>query len=108
MTVQPDLFSAPPPRPSYPEAPGFKARDTSKAAAESMRPNASRLRQMTLRAIKESPDGLTADEAAAAVGEGILSIRPRVSEIAKTGDIIDTGRRRSNDSGRSAIVWRAV
>ncbi|MCH8882314.1 MAG: alpha-hydroxy-acid oxidizing protein [SAR324 cluster bacterium] len=36
-----------------------------------------------------------------------LAIRPRISELSRLGKITDTGRRRRNTSGKSAIVWKA-
>ena len=56
------------------------------------------------------PDGRTADEIAIELGKdglGILSVRPRVTELVKTDMLVDTGKRRKNSSGRNAIVWRA-
>jgi hypothetical protein len=40
------------------------------------------------------------------MGHSVLSIRPRVAELAAMGEIIDSGARRRNDSGKFAIVWR--
>jgi predicted ArsR family transcriptional regulator len=84
--------------------PGFKARDTSKAAAESARHRAVALRNAVLKTIADSA-GLTADEVAEKLGESILAIRPRVSELGAQFKITDSGYRRRNDSGRNAIVW---
>lgn len=50
-------------------------------------------------------NNMTADEVAAEVGEDILSIRPRMTELNQQGKIIKTALRRKNKSGRSAIVW---
>jgi len=50
--------------------------------------------------------GLIADEVAGLMGEDILAIRPRVSELVKMGAIEDTGRRRLNQRGNSQRVWR--
>ena len=80
--------------------------DTSEAAAEDMKSRAPILRERTFEQISNST-GLTADEIAANLGESILSIRPRVSELAKRGLIIKTDRTRRNHSGKAAIVWRA-
>lgn len=95
----------------YPYVPGARGRDTSVAAAESMRIKASTLRSQTLAAFKAVEDsgdrrGLTADEAAFILGKTILSIRPRVAELARLDEIEDSGDRRRNQSGRPAIVWR--
>jgi len=54
--------------------------------------------------------GLTSDEAAEALGESILSVRPRVTELSKEKPprVVPTGARRRNESGMSAKVWRAA
>ena len=80
--------------------------DTSEKAAKDMKSRAPLLRERTLEQISNST-GLTADEIAANLGESILSIRPRVSELAKRGVVIKTDRTRRNHSGKAAIVWRA-
>ena len=89
----------------YPTAPGFKARSTAKEAAEHVGSRASILRDKCLRCIRERGP-LTADEAATLLGESVLSIRPRFSELATMGDIEDSGTRRKNASGRNAIAWK--
>ena len=89
----------------YPDAPGYKATDTSRKAAQSVAPDAGRLRKMCIAIMEKSRDGLTADEAADALGESVLSIRPRFSELLRGAAIMDSGLRRKNISGRSAIVW---
>jgi len=91
---------------SYPHAPGAKARETSFEAARAIKPAADRLRRLTLEALRQRP--MTADEVAAWLGLDKLSIRPRVSELAKQGKVIETGLRRANGSGRSACVWRVL
>jgi hypothetical protein len=96
MSVAYDLFT-------YPQAAGHKGRDTGRAAAEGMSARAPRLRKMCLDELSEP---LTADQCAVRLGIDKLSIRPRFSELAATGAIIDTGERRQNASGKSAIVWR--
>jgi len=56
--------------------------------------------------IERSANGLTTDECAERLGETVLSIRPRFTELAAKGEIEDSGIRRKNASGRSATVWR--
>ena len=89
----------------YPNAPGFKERGTSEEAAQSMRGRADTLRDKVFQAIRRYP--MTADEVAADLGESVLSIRPRLSELVARGLIFPTEQRRANRSGRSAMVWRA-
>lgn len=105
--MSPDLFTYEPP---YPATPGFKARETSAAAADSVKPSAATLRAKCLDLLRlpQHQYGRTADEAAAIFNLSVLSIRPRFSELAADGKIEDTGHRRKNESGRSAIVWRAT
>src|SRR5690348_11340186 len=89
---------------TYPTIPGAKARDTSFAAADAMKARVPTLRQRVLSAYEEGR-AMTADEAADAVGASILSVRPRVAELARLGLIRDSGERRKNASEHRAIVW---
>ncbi|MFS0737528.1 hypothetical protein ABC347_10805 [Sphingomonas sp. 1P06PA] len=96
-----DLFA-------YPNAPGAQDRDTSRAAAAEIAHDAPTLRAKAL-AVLERSNGLTADEVAGRMGVSILSIRPRVTELARQGKVRDSGARRHNaTSGKKAIVWAAV
>lgn len=88
---------------SYPENPGFKASGTSEIAANTT--DAETLRAVTLQSIKKAPK--TADEVATDVGIDRLAIRPRCTELEKSGLIRDSGKRRPNISGKMAIVWEA-
>lgn len=90
---------------SYPSSPGFKRAGTSEEAAKAIAPKAATLRDQVLAALKEH--ALTADECATYLRRSILSVRPRLSELEALHLIEDTGRRRMNISGKSAIVWRA-
>lgn len=93
----------------YPYEPGFKDRDTSKEAAEAIKPSATYLRRITLEAfVAAGWSGLTADEAAKRLGLSILSIRPRVTELRQRKLLTDTGERRKNESGCSARVLRWI
>lgn len=100
MSAQPayDLFS-------YPQAPGWKARDTARDAARAVKPRARLLRERITDLLYPALQ-LTADEAADILDVSILSVRPRFSELAADGYIVDSGLRRPNSSGKSAIVWR--
>lgn len=91
----------------YPETPGAQDRDTSRAAADFIAPTALQLRARAL-AVVERSNGLTADEVAGRLGLSILSIRPRLTELAHLGKVRDGGGRRKNKSGRRAIVWVPV
>jgi hypothetical protein len=90
----------------YPDFPGFQDTDTSRAAAREADDFARPLKDRVLKEISSAgPTGLTADEASRRVHNSILSVRPRVAELKKSGVIVDSGRRRANSSGRRAIVW---
>lgn len=50
-----------------------------------------------------------ADETAAELGESLLSIRPRFSELRNDFWIYDTGKRGVNPhSGKAAAIWEAL
>lgn len=88
---------------------GFKERTTSReAGAQMARAGAAALRERVFQAIRASgAAGLTADQAASAVGATVLAVRPRVTELFKLGQIERTGARGKNESGMSAACWRA-
>jgi hypothetical protein len=90
---------------SYPNSPGFKAPGPSQQAARAMSGTAKTLRARVLECFRNSPAGLTADEAAAQLGETVLAIRPRVTELHRLGEIRATAMRRPNSSGMMATVW---
>lgn len=93
----------------YPRAPGFKERTTSRDAARAAESGAETLRAEAFAAIAAAGErGLTADECAADLGRGVLSVRPRVSELRNLGKIAPSGLRRRNESGAGAIAWRAA
>ena len=99
---QPDLLD-------YPRTPGWRTPVTSIEAAEAIAPGAKLLRDKVLRAIRAAGAfGLTADEAAARLGLTPFTARPRCTELNKLGEIMDSGLRRENESGRRAIVWIVV
>lgn len=89
----------------YPDRPGFKAGGPSQLAADAIAPIAKTLRDKVLAVIADAPAGLTADEIAARLDKSPFSIRPRVSELNQFGEIQQSGVRRKNDSGMSAVVW---
>lgn len=83
-------------------------RQARRSARDSIAPRADLVREAVFRAIQAAPDGLTADEAAAAIGESVLTCRPRTTELQQAGRILPTACRRRNASGRLATVWRAA
>lgn len=89
---------------TYPHAPGFKEpAGTSQIAAVAEASRVEVLRQRILETLEGCP--MTADECADRLGETVLSIRPRFSELRATGKIQPSGKRRPNTSGHSAVVW---
>lgn len=90
---------------TYPRVPGWKARETSRSAAE--RIPAQLLRGKVLAEFQRQKY-MTADECSEALGIDKLSIRPRVTELSNLGKLMDSGFRRPNASGRNAIVWQVV
>ncbi len=89
---------------TQPELPLTDTRGESKARIEG---RASILRLNAFHFIqKRGKRGATADELAAELGESVLSIRPRITELFRKARIIfDSGKRRWNISGSSARVF---
>src|SRR5271165_6667615 len=90
----------------YPDAPGFKVSGPSEQAAEVNAGTANKMRAAVLAQFAQYPGGATADEVAKDLNLSVLSVRPRVSELKRTGAIEQTGGRRKNASGMTATVWR--
>lgn len=92
----------------YPDRAGYKALGTSQDAANAIEGSgqASRLRSAVL-AFYGRRSG-TADECAASLGESILSIRPRCSELLTAGKLYRTGERRKSSEGRAQAVLALV
>lgn len=90
----------------YTDAPGHRSVETSIAAANALAPKLGRLQRMAETAIRDAGlQGLTADELAARLDMDRWSIQPRTSELKRKGLIRDSGHRRPNATGKSAIVW---
>ena len=89
----------------YPTAPGFKTTtpETSALAAAQIAARSGDLRGGVLLILKNK--NCTADEVADQLGESVLSVRPRLSELRAMGKIIPTPYRHKNASGHSAVVW---
>jgi hypothetical protein len=89
----------------YPDAPGFKASGPSEQAASAVANPSKTLRDQVLRTIAAAPQGLTADEVAGKLNKSVLSVRPRVSELHRQGEIRQASVRGTNASGMTASVW---
>ena len=99
-----DLFTEAEQR--YPNAPGHKVDGTSAVSATKMKGKAATLRKRSLEIIDQAgPWGYTADEIAHQLGESVLAVRPRISELKGQGLIRENGVRRPNASGLFANVW---
>ncbi len=101
-----DLFGPVPA--GYPQRPGSKS-PLSCEAARKITPHANTVRKAVLAEFRAAyPRGLTADQVAKLLGESVLTVRPRVSELRAANLIEPTPERRRNESGMTAAVWRAV
>jgi hypothetical protein len=89
----------------YPDAPGHKTTGTSMEAALAVANRAKTLRAKVLATLQGATTGLSADAIADVLGESVLSIRPRVSELHRAGEIRKTEARVKNASGMNAVVW---
>ena len=89
----------------YPDAPGFKAPGPSEDAANAIAGTGRNLRDQVREVIANSPSGITADDVARKLNRSILSIRPRVSELRRLGEIRQSGARGKNESGMTASIW---
>jgi len=79
---------------------------TSRAAIGSMGSIADTLRALSYKLIHEAgPQGMTALEVVEASGRNRWGIQPRISELVSAKSVVDSGRTRTNPSGRQAIVW---
>lgn len=93
---------------TYPFTPGFKKSqvETGRLAAERFGPaKATVLRERCYDKLNVH-EGLTADEVAELLGQSVLSVRPRVTELLRAGRIEACAERRKNKSGATAAVWR--
>jgi hypothetical protein len=97
---------------TYPQAPGHRDRDTSRAAAQAMLPRQGTIQAAVLDALQQR--ALTSFELADATGYSYRSVQPRTAELARPTDdrpalIRDSGdRRKDPETGHAAIVWQAV
>jgi hypothetical protein len=92
-------------RRDYPDQPGWKAAGPSEQAANAVSGTAKTLRDQVLKTISDAPAGLSADAVADRLGKSVLSVRPRVSELRRLGEIRPTTQRAKNESGMTATIW---
>lgn len=85
---------------------GKRRTRTSARAFQSIVPFTGTLRAIAYRLIHEAgPHGMTALEVVAASGRDRWDIQPRISELVSARTVADSGRTRTNPSGKQAIVW---
>lgn len=87
-------------QPSYPYAAGYRNTDTSRAAASV---DAATIRAQVLQTFR-TVGAMTADECAERMEMSVLTIRPRCTELKRLGHLHDSGKRRPNASGKSAMI----
>jgi transcription initiation factor IIE alpha subunit len=94
----------------YPAGPGYKqAGGTSEQAARAVAGSAAGKRARVLAEVaRRGIAGATADEIAQSLGLSVLGVRPRMSELHSSGEIVATGSRRKNESGLLATVWKVA
>jgi len=92
----------------YPSHPGFKESTTSKQAADELCicGRCRKLQAKVLDILRQHDEGLTPDECAMLMGEDILSVRPRFTELKRLGLIKASGTRRlsSNHKQQNVMV----
>lgn len=85
--------------------PGFAtSSDTSRDAAASILPTLAGRQAAVLEQLRQRGPS-TGEEIADAMRRPTYVVLPRIRELALRGLVIDTGKRRTNRSGRSASVW---
>ena len=89
---------------TYPDNPGFKGTLTSMEAAEQVKPTKQRDQDRVIAALREVPEGLTADEIATVYDEGYVKFRPRCSELKALGRIRSKGKRPSIFTGNNQDI----
>ncbi|WP_426262986.1 hypothetical protein [Sphingomonas sp. PWP1-2] len=90
----------------YPEAPGHRGVDTSIAAADTVAASLGRLQRTVFCAVRDAgANGATTNELAERLGIDRGTVQPRTSELRRQHMIADSGQRRRNANGKSAIVW---
>lgn len=90
---------------TYPNAPGHANTDTSKEAAELVRPKAAYVKRKVLEALEGGPK--TTMQIAHACRMRYETCQPRTSELSRMGLIVDSGERgMSRDPRKNAIIWK--
>jgi len=105
MPDQQELFGWTP----SPTAPHIPGSDTSRAAAERIRPAINALQSRVLEALRAAGSrGMTDDELQVSLGMNPSTQRPRRLELTARGLIERTEQRRPTRTGSKACVWVAT
>lgn len=94
----------------YPNHPGSRdnAPETSREAAKIVVDIAKTHRDKVLEALKGEVFGLSSEGIAGKLGLSRYAVRPRISELVASGEVIETPFRVKNAEGRNVVVWRAA
>jgi hypothetical protein len=91
---------------SYPYQAGYKARSTSKEAADKINMQYPRLRFAIEDVFKFGEyNTYTADEVADQLNQNLISVRARITELNQLDILEDSGERRKNSNNRNVIAW---
>lgn len=93
-----DLFNF---RDQYPDSPGYRKRDTSKEAAGKVA-DIPKIYGQILNALTEP---MTFYDMRDKLGLLYSRVQPRMSDLAASGKIKDSGQRKMTPYGRKAILW---
>ena len=91
--------------PLFAYVPYVKSSDTSRDAAESMRPHVSAIERAVLAWVRDWRMGATCDEVECGMGLSHQTASARLKGLADKGLIKDSGARRPTRSGRMARVY---
>ena len=93
-------------RSQYPYQAGYKARSTSKEAANKINMRYPRLMFEIEDQFKFGNQmNYTADEIAEQLKKNLISVRARITELSKQTVLRDSGERRKNKNNRNVIAW---
>lgn len=91
----------------YPQEPGWKSTDTSRAAAVKVSTRAPSIRSRVWDALSYDTQ-LSGQAIADELKEYLYSVLPRLSEMQLDGLVRDSGRRGMTELGGEAIIWERV
>lgn len=92
----------------YPDKSGYQNQETSKQAAQDIKPRAKKLEARVLEVIRSFPFGCSPERAAQELEKNIISVRPRFTQLKLKGFIEDSGRRDRTECNKSSIIWIAI